>query len=780
MRSSRGAALLGILALAHVALGALNSAPTTGGRVFVTGIFEGLTSKSAVRVTVGGAPCLHPYAVVPGAELSCTIGEGVGAGLDVVIQDIESGAKHVAKGAFAYDAPVVHSTSFAPPVGGHITIRGENFGAVGTPVDVTVGGKKCTDATVTVPHREIACHLEAGKGANIDVDVQVGGQGSGPSGYGKLSYFVPWAIITTINPPTDDVRKVAAVPGWQIVVVADKKTPKNWSLPEYPNVHFLSVEDQEKLPYATRKLLPWNTYMRKNVGYLYAIERGATVVYETDDDNALLQDHVPVIEETAHVATLEPCNPAGPDAQPVVNPYAYFGHRDIWPRGYPLQHLGTQDLTCTRRSAPLHAPGAPRVSVPVQQYLADADPDLDAVFRLVKPKLVGHIHFAKRDPVAVRRGLMVPYNTQNTVTLYQAFWGLWMPTSVNWRVSDIWRGYVAQAILWRLGARLAFGHATAVQVRNPHSYLHDFEEEMQLYLEAGKLVEFLRGWEPSEKAAGSVKAMMVELGDALLARKHWSELDANITRSFAADLEAVGYRFPLVPKAPAAPARPSCGGAAPYVSFAAAALPGVDSAALQAFADHLDALVSRHGVAAELVLAVAPGPDAIAGLVLPSSLPVRFVRLAGPVDEARAREAAVRAAAGEWVLPLEPAVALPEDLGRLLGQRRLKANATYSLPVVPLPAGSLPADAPRSAVLDACSRSAPASASSSSLAGAPLGSAADQFGAASGPAKAEFSRLPYAFAVCRLPVPGAADRAALLEQRAALRLAPLASELHSC
>lgn len=35
---------------------------------------------------------------------------------------------------------------------------------------------------------------------------------------------------------------------------------------------------------------------RKNVGYLWAIEHGATEVYETDDDNLLLKDTVPTFD----------------------------------------------------------------------------------------------------------------------------------------------------------------------------------------------------------------------------------------------------------------------------------------------------------------------------------------------------------------------------------------------------------------------------------------------------------------------------------------------------
>ena len=34
--------------------------------------------------------------------------------------------------------------------------------------------------------------------------------------------------------------------------------------------------------------LYWNNFGRKNVGYLYAISRGAKVIYDFDDDNELI------------------------------------------------------------------------------------------------------------------------------------------------------------------------------------------------------------------------------------------------------------------------------------------------------------------------------------------------------------------------------------------------------------------------------------------------------------------------------------------------------------
>ena len=37
-----------------------------------------------------------------------------------------------------------------------------------------------------------------------------------------------WIVVTTINSPTEDVKKLAAMKGWKVVVVGDTKTPADW------------------------------------------------------------------------------------------------------------------------------------------------------------------------------------------------------------------------------------------------------------------------------------------------------------------------------------------------------------------------------------------------------------------------------------------------------------------------------------------------------------------------------------------------------------------------
>ena len=97
-----------------------------------------------------------------------------------------------------------------------------------------------------------------------------------------------WAVVRTVSVPTHAVRLVSRAPNWCLVVVADLKTP---DMKVYmkdinnTNVKFLTIADQNKLYPLLSKSIPPNNYGRKNIGYMYAIKRGARAIWDFDDDN---------------------------------------------------------------------------------------------------------------------------------------------------------------------------------------------------------------------------------------------------------------------------------------------------------------------------------------------------------------------------------------------------------------------------------------------------------------------------------------------------------------
>jgi hypothetical protein len=265
-------------------------------------------------------------------------------------------------------------------------------------------------------------------------------------------------VITSIFPPTEAVRAFARMPDHHTIVVGDKKTPAEWAL---DGVDYLSVAEQESSPYSLSKQLPFNHYCRKMLGYLRAIERGAQVVIDTDDDN------IPKPGWT--FPSFDGTHDRLPAALGFINIYRLFTLQHIWPRGLPLDSV----LKKTNLET---SPGDCRVGI--WQGLADGDPDVDAIYRLTNG---AECLFESHAPVVLGVGTVTPFNSQNTAIRRELFPLLYLPVLVTFRFTDILRGLVAQPIMAACGYSLGFVEANVFQERNPHDYLKDFDSEIPVY-----------------------------------------------------------------------------------------------------------------------------------------------------------------------------------------------------------------------------------------------------------------------------------------------------------
>ena len=282
------------------------------------------------------------------------------------------------------------------------------------------------------------------------------------------------SVITTIAEPTPCVRKLAAqLRSCQsrLVAVGDKKGPSRFDL---EGAVFLPLSEQYQLPYELAKLLPTGHYARKNLGYLWAFSQTAPCVYETDDDNA--PDGRWVMRQLT--AQAKPIKRSG-----WVNVYKYFSEDLIWPRGLPLDKIRDQNETTDITKIE-----SITVSAPVQQGLADLSPDVDAVWRLVCDR---PFNFRDGASVYLEPGAWCPFNSQNTWWWPEAYVLMYLPSYCSFRMTDIWRGFIAQRCLWAMGKGLLFYAADVVQERNEHNLQKDFEAEIPGYIGNDRLVDTL-------------------------------------------------------------------------------------------------------------------------------------------------------------------------------------------------------------------------------------------------------------------------------------------------
>jgi hypothetical protein len=254
------------------------------------------------------------------------------------------------------------------------------------------------------------------------------------------------------------------------IVIGDAVSPPDFTL---SGCDFWSLERQAGLGNSLAKIIPQRHYSRKNLGYLVAMQRGADVIIESDDDNFPRKKFWDERKLQQRVLLL--------DKAGWVNIYQYFTNATIWPRGFPLELI-------RQPATPLANFEIMEAKCPIQQGLADENPDVDAVYRLVNPLPQS---FNQSMQVALGDLSWCPFNSQNTTWFKEAFPLLYLPSCCSFRMTDIWRSFVAQRICWANGWQVLFHGPTVWQERNEHSLLKDFSDEVVGYLNNASMCEML-------------------------------------------------------------------------------------------------------------------------------------------------------------------------------------------------------------------------------------------------------------------------------------------------
>jgi hypothetical protein len=276
-------------------------------------------------------------------------------------------------------------------------------------------------------------------------------------------------VVTSISAPNPALRELAGqckARGYSFYVIGDVPSPADFSI---DGCEFYSLERQKESGLKVAELLPTRHYSRKNIGYLLAIRKRPSMLLETDDDNLPLPEFWDSRKSRQRLQALS--------GNGWTNVYGYFTKANIWPRGLPLDAI--------QKPLP-EFEGLPELEVdcPIQQGLADEDPDVDAIYRLLLPL---PIHFRKDRRLAMARGTWCPFNSQNTAWFPAAYPLLYLPSYCSFRMTDIWRSFVAQRIAWENGWSVLFKGPDVYQERNEHNLMRDFADEVSGYLNNRKI-----------------------------------------------------------------------------------------------------------------------------------------------------------------------------------------------------------------------------------------------------------------------------------------------------
>ncbi|KAI9031375.1 hypothetical protein DFJ74DRAFT_431747 [Hyaloraphidium curvatum] len=373
-----------------------------------------------------------------------------------------------------------------------------------------------------------------------------------------------FGVLTTIFDVAEAARSfVAAAPNSSLVVIGDRKGPSSYNVSGGAGVLFYSDKDQDDpgkmgafVDFAA--LMPYNSFSRKNLGYLKAIELGACLIWDFDDDNVLTVPDLWAAYAKATHPGVPHTNLDGlfglrvrdgtkaSTAPRSLNPYAVLGPSSrLWPRGFPPEHISSRRANMEPELVRLSPQAAQRIAV--VQSAADGDPDVDAMYRLSQPS--PKASFASSINVAyVSRPFYAPYNAQATLHTSIAFWALYLPISVHGRVSDIWRSYIAQAIFHVCGFVVGFAKPWVRHDRTAHDFVGDMRAESDLYDLSARLIEYLGEWSDEQAALlkrgdgfGNPLQMLEDIYIRLYERKVLEKSDVIGVQSWIRALSAVGY-----------------------------------------------------------------------------------------------------------------------------------------------------------------------------------------------------------------------------------------------
>jgi hypothetical protein len=230
------------------------------------------------------------------------------------------------------------------------------------------------------------------------------------SNFDEKNHCNQWAVVTTIFSPQVAFHKIVGLSSkWCLVIVGDEITPDEEYVQfaqEHEFVFYLSASYQKTHLGSNEFMskMPYKSFARKNIGYLFAIQHGAKVLFDFDDDNILTPilnntnlappffwmdqvggDDVDEWSEPSMLLQFLDKSDLNTDQRLSFNPFKYMNPsvEKSWPRGFPLDDLQEDFETEAKK---LSVGDIPYKSIGVIQALCDGNPDTDAIFRLTRYK----------------------------------------------------------------------------------------------------------------------------------------------------------------------------------------------------------------------------------------------------------------------------------------------------------------------------------------------------------------------------------------------------------
>ena len=259
-------------------------------------------------------------------------------------------------------------------------------------------------------------------------------------------------ISTTINPPTEAIKKFDNLKDWNLIVSGDLKTPPNYKL---KNGIYISPKDQEKISKKLSNLIGWNCIQRRNFAMIMAYKQGADIIATIDDDNIPFANWGKNLLIESKVSANKYIT-----KEEAFDPISVTNYKHLWHRGFPLQILKTKNKTKDIKKINSY--------FDVQADFWNGDPDIDAICRME------HAPECKfqTSVFPFTSNKMSPFNSQNTYLKRKVMEHYFLFPHIG-RMDDIWASYYVEA----KGFKVLYNKPSVYQQRNVHDLTKDMKKE---------------------------------------------------------------------------------------------------------------------------------------------------------------------------------------------------------------------------------------------------------------------------------------------------------------
>ena len=259
-------------------------------------------------------------------------------------------------------------------------------------------------------------------------------------------------ISTTINPPTEAIKKFDNLKDWNLIVSGDLKTPPNYKL---KNGIYISPKDQEKISKKLSNLIGWNCIQRRNFAMIMAYKQGADIIATIDDDNIPFANWGKNLLIESKVSANKYIT-----KEEAFDPISVTNYKHLWHRGFPLQILKNKNKNKDIKKI--------NSDFDIQADFWNGDPDIDAVCRME------HAPECKfqTSVFPFTSNKMSPFNSQNTYLKRKVMEHYFLFPHIG-RMDDIWASYYVEA----KGFKVLYNKPSVYQQRNVHDLTKDMKKE---------------------------------------------------------------------------------------------------------------------------------------------------------------------------------------------------------------------------------------------------------------------------------------------------------------